>query len=84
MRFCRKRRPFNVGLECYTPTEASAIDSKAFAAFRVHRNTTICPFGLEPGMEVCSARRAARALYSNFVLSGAGQRKFKLRLDMHE
>jgi hypothetical protein len=60
-RFCRKRRRFNAGLECYTPTEANLINSKASAAVREHRNTTICPFGLEPGMDVCSARARFRA-----------------------
>ena len=45
----------------YTPTEANLINSKASAAVREHRNTTICPFGLEPGMEVRSARARFRA-----------------------
>ena len=35
----------------YTPTAATGINSKASAAVRETRNTTICPFGLDPAFE---------------------------------
>ena len=35
-RFSRKRRRFNAGLECYTPTAADIYDSKASDGIREH------------------------------------------------
>jgi len=58
-RISRKRRRFNVGLECYTPTVATAINSKASPAVREHRNARVCPLHLDPAI-VCGELETAR------------------------
>jgi hypothetical protein len=56
----------------YTPTVATNLDSKASAAVREHRNTNICPIGLDLArgrIEGASVFEWRRALLSRHCIS---------------
>jgi hypothetical protein len=54
-----KRRRINVIESCYTPTVATTSNSKASAAVRETRNTTICPLNMDPAIE-CAELKTTR------------------------
>jgi hypothetical protein len=54
----------------YTPTAGTGINSKASAAVRETRNTTICPFNLGPAIEFCELKTAGTSGERTEILRG--------------
>jgi hypothetical protein len=66
----------------YTPTVATDLDSKASAAVREHRNTNICPIGLDLArgrIEGASVFEWRRALLSRHCISWGARIPHRLR-----